>query len=99
MWSIDAYRRMSRVPPVAVVRALSDIASKHAVVLRTPLERLVDHIRLRGEAAGLATPGDPEALAQLSELHRSVERVAGSGSEGADPDATLDVAGQWQGRS
>ncbi len=101
LWVLDAYRRMGRAPPLAVVRALSEVAVMYGAALRAPLGRLVDHLRLRADAAGLGGSSDADALARLGELHRTLERSAPGGVDGgrADPDVTLDSAGHEPSRS
>ncbi len=97
LWVLDAYRRLNRVPPSPVVRAMGDAASNHGVAMLGPVRHLSDHIHLKGEAAGLGTVADAEALARLDELQRAIENQVGV--EGSDPEATLGIETHFSGRN
>jgi hypothetical protein len=101
LWVVDVYRRTSRVPSLPVVRGLGQLAAKHGPAMRTPIARLVDHIRLpvgEGVGSAAAAPAEGDALSRLDEIHRILERVPSGEPEPTDPDATLDVAGHWSDR-
>jgi predicted component of type VI protein secretion system len=97
-WTMDIYRRTNRVPTPGVVRAWGEALTKHAVALQAPLGRLVEQLRGKGGAApgqaGQPANAEGEALGRLEDLALLVERRLGTEAT-ADPDATLDVAGQW----
>jgi hypothetical protein len=88
-WVVDVYGRIGRVPPLAVIERLGEVAPKHRQLVRDALEELWARLEVGrspsvgGVADGPARPLEPvepqdiEALARLHEL-----RVSLAGDDG-----------------
>jgi hypothetical protein len=100
LWVIDIYRRVNRVPPLAVAESLGEVGVRHGAIVRPALEALLEHLdaQVRSSSHPQAHPHPQpqpqpdergEALTRLAHLRRALAE-AGLG--------TAEGAGSWSGR-
>jgi hypothetical protein len=95
-WVVDVYGRIGRVPPLAVIERLGEVAAKHRELIRDALDELLRRLEVgpSPSAGGVAdgpsralepvAPEDIAALARLRELRAGLAGDDGpSGGAGA----------------
>ncbi len=96
-WVVDVYGRIGRVPPLAVIERLGEVAAKHRQLIRDALDVLLRRLEVgpSPSAGGVAdgppralepvTPDDIAALARLRELRAGLAGDDGLSSGAGAP--------------
>jgi FHA domain-containing protein len=86
IWVFEFYGRVNRIPPVPLVERLGEVAAAHPRIVRSALEKFLEHL---STTARSASQNDIEALARLETLRRVLDELP----------RTPEITGEWPGPS